>query len=154
MRGLTLTCFAPASATPLWLGAAVLFAPRARGIPKQFLASVELRDLELEAQYAEIRRSLALYRDESPCEPGQGQVRCPSCTTMCSDDDASCSCGQFLHGHHVFTCPDCSTVVPRDARDCGECGSAFWSPVNPPQASLTKDMVRQYLVQAERSGIP
>lgn len=145
VRGLTLV--GPVPLGPAWLLAAggASFGPRLRAIPKKHLTSVELRDLELEAQYEQIRVALERYADPTPPPLFEGQVNCPSCSTVCSDEDPACGCGTFLHFHQIFTCPGCHSVVERDARDCAACGATFWSPVNPPRSGITEKMVADYL---------
>ncbi|HEX9708388.1 MAG TPA: hypothetical protein VGB42_00195 [Candidatus Thermoplasmatota archaeon] len=145
MRGLTLSGHAPLAPARLLPVLAGSFGPRLRAPPKQSLASVPLRDLELEAQYEQIRVALARYADASPPPLFDGQVSCPSCSTVCSEEDPACICGTFLHFHQVFTCPGCHTVVARDDRDCTACGASFWSPVNPPRSAITEGMVADYL---------
>jgi hypothetical protein len=122
-----------------------------RGPSKEDLARVPLRDLALEAQYAEIREALGRYKDEAPAEPQGGEVKCGRCGTICAEDAPVCGCGNFLHFHRIFTCPDCATQVEREARDCNRCGSRFWSPVNPPFGEITDRMVSEYLERVQES---
>lgn len=152
VRGLTLTGQTPLPPAWLLLTAGASLGGRARPRAKESLASVELRDLALEAQYEEIRIALARYADPTPAPILDGQVSCPSCSTVCSDEDPTCGCGTFLHFQHVFTCPGCHTVVGREARDCMECGSSFWSPVNPERSAITDTMVAQYLDKRRVEG--
>lgn len=137
----------------LLLAGPVLGAASPRPIPKQALTHVPLRDLALEAQYAEIREALTRYREEEEpaAAPPDGQTRCRQCGTVAPEERVRCPCGNFLHAHRVFTCPDCTKVVPKEARDCGQCGAAFWSPVNLPEHALTDGMVHDYIESLERS---
>jgi len=152
-RGLTLR--GAILAEPASPGAALvlstLVAAPPRGPSKERLTRVPLRDLELEAQYTEIREALRRYSDEAPPEPQSGEVKCGKCGSICSEEVPSCPCGNFLHFHQIFTCPDCSRLLERDARDCNGCGSRFWSPVNPPFGEITQQMVSDYLEQFERN---
>jgi hypothetical protein len=145
VRGLTLLGQPPLPGARLLALVAASFGPRLRAIPKTTLATVELRDLELDAQYEQIRIALARYADPTPAPLFEGQLNCPNCSSVCSDEDPACGCGTFLHFHQIFTCPGCHTVVGRDARDCDACGASFWSPVNPPRSSITEKMVADYL---------
>lgn len=151
VRGLTLAGRTPLGTARMLAIVGASFGPRLRAIPKDSLTTVELRDLELEAQYEQIRVALARYADPTPAPLFEGQVNCPECSTVCSEDDPACGCGTFLHFHQIFTCPGCHTVVERDARDCAACGASFWSPVNPPRSSITEKMVADYL-ERKRAG--
>lgn len=154
-RGLTLSrrLRRPSPPAILLLSGPVLGAIALRPIPKQALTHVPLRDLALEAQYAEILEALTRYRQEEEQEAAaqDGQSKCRQCGTIAPEERVRCPCGNFLHAHRIFTCPDCSKVVPRQARDCVQCGAAFWSPVNPPEQALTDDMVHDYIEGLERS---
>ncbi len=145
VRGLTLSGQPPLAPARLLAVAGTALGPRLRAVPKESLTSVQLRDLELEAQYEQIRIALARYADSTPPPLFDGQVNCPACSTVCAEEDPACGCGTFLHFHQIFTCPGCHTVVERDARDCMDCGASFWSPVNPPRSSVTGRMVDDYL---------
>jgi len=112
-----------------------------------------LRDLALEAQYTEIREALKRYADQAPAKPQSGEVQCGECGNICSEEEPLCLCGKFLHFHQIFTCPQCSSLLERDARDCLSCGSRFWSPVNPPSGEITERMVSDYLERFERTGM-
>ena len=151
-RGLTLSGRAPKGAGPRALVAQVAVASllTPRQVAKDSLARVPLRDLALEAQYAEIREALTRYREPQARDAADGELKCKRCGAITPEETARCACGNFLHAHRIFTCPGCAKVVPRDARDCGACGAAFWSPVNPPERALTEDMVSEYLERTER----
>ncbi len=133
----------PAAALLLLGPIAGIAAPRA--IPKDELSRVPLRDLALDAQYAEVRAALERYREPVDKAGAEGEARCRSCGEAAPEDHPRCSCGAFLHAHLVFTCPSCAKVVARDSRDCLRCGAAFWSPVNPPEHAVTESMVAEYL---------
>jgi hypothetical protein len=139
------------SARALPLIAAAVITPRA--ISKNDLARVSLRDLALEAQYAEVREALARYREPEDAGAPDGAVKCRSCGTLAPDEAPRCSCGAFLHLHLLYTCPSCTRVVARDARDCERCGASFWSAVNPPDHAVTDAMVREYLDAFGKSGL-
>lgn len=152
-RRLTLSARALAPHPSMILLGPALGAITPRSIPKQSLARVPLRDLELEAQYAEVREALARYREpEGPAVP-DGATKCHDCGTLSPEDIPRCSCGAFLHLHLLFTCPSCSRVVARDARDCNGCGSSFWSAINPPSHTVTDAMVREYMDTFSKSGL-
>jgi hypothetical protein len=123
-----------------------------RAVAKERLTRVPLKDLALEAQYAEVKEALARYREPDSPTPQEGEVRCRSCGKVSGEDTTHCPCGTFLHHHRVFTCPSCAKVVDREARDCGRCGAAFWSPVNPPASAVTDAMVAEYMVGLEGAG--
>lgn len=152
MRGLTIS--QPPDIGP-WQGARFsaflsLAVAAPRNVRKDSLTHVPLRDLALEQQYDEIRKDLERYREPITASPQDGETQCNRCGAIQPDEIPRCDCGTFLHFHRVFTCPGCSNLVPRDARDCGRCGSAFWSPVNPPQSEVTDSMVQEYLNGLER----
>ncbi len=109
------------------------------------LTQVPLRDLALEAQYAEIREALAKYSPAKEPEAAEGENQCRKCGVVAPEARALCECGEFLHASQIFTCPSCTRVVPRESRDCDGCGASFWSPVNPPETALTDEMVGAYL---------
>ncbi len=147
MRGLTLNGRSPARRAHdvlLVLGPlSGALAPR--NVKLERLTQVPLKDLELEAQYAEIRESLKRYSSEEDAEAAEGENPCRSCGVVSPEERALCECGAFLHAAKVFTCPSCTRVVGRDSRDCQGCGASFWSPVNPPASGLTEEMVSTYL---------
>lgn len=151
-RGLTLSGRAPLHAarpsTLLLCTVAGLLTPRQ--IPKETLTRIPLRDLALEAQYAEISEALSRYREPEATDPAEGELKCRACGRLTPEETPRCECGNFLHAHRIFTCPGCSKVVAREARDCMACGAAFWSPVNPPEQALTEAMVSEYLERNER----
>lgn len=136
----------------LLLGVATLAAVTPRSVSKGDLSRVPLRDLALEAQYAEVREALARYREPEPTTPPDGALKCRACGTLMPEDLPTCSCGAFLHRHLLFTCPSCTRVVARDARDCERCGAAFWSAVNPPDHAVTDAMVAEYMDAFAKSG--
>ncbi len=109
------------------------------------LTQVPLKDLALDAQYAEIREALAKYSAEEGVQAADGENQCGRCGQVFPEERALCQCGAFLHASKVFTCPSCTRVVGRESRDCGGCGASFWSPVNPPESALTEEMVGTYL---------
>lgn len=154
MRGITLSGRSRRAQRPTILltslSASGIITPRT--LPKERLAHVPLRDLALEQQYAEVKEALARYREPDNPVPQEGEVRCRSCGKVSGEDTTHCECGTFLHLHRVFTCPSCSKVVDREARDCGRCGAAFWSPVNPPASAVTDGMVAEYLEGYERAN--
>jgi hypothetical protein len=130
--------------------ASALVTPRA--IPKGDLSRVPLRDLALEAQYAEVRAALARYREPEPDTPPEGAVKCGNCGTMSPDEVPTCSCGAFLHLRMLFVCPSCTRVVAREARDCDGCGASFWSAVNPPEHAVTDAMVAAYMDAMQKAA--
>ena len=152
-RRITLSARArrPSAAVVLLAPAVGVVAPRT--IPKRELAHVPLRDLELEAQYAEVLEALARYREPESATPPEGATKCHKCGTLSPEDLPRCSCGAFLHLHLLFTCPSCSRVVQRDARDCNGCGASFWSAINPPSHAVTDAMVREYMDAFSKSGL-
>jgi ribosomal protein S14 len=152
-RRLTLSGRAPhvLSAAFLLLPAAAIVTPRA--IPKNDLSRVPLRDLALEAQYAEVKEALQRYREPEDPTPPEGATRCGTCGTLSPEDLPRCPCGAFLHRHLLYTCPSCTRVVARDARDCNRCGTAFWSAVNPPDLAVTEDMVAEYMDAFSKSDL-
>ena len=152
-RRLTLSARARTSPPFLLLMAPGLSIVTPRPIPKGDLSRVSLRDLELEAQYAEVREALARYREPESETPPEGASKCKSCGTVASEDLPRCECGAFLHLHLLFTCPSCTRVVARDARDCTRCGASFWSAINPPDHAVTDAMVAEYMDAFSKSGL-
>lgn len=136
--------------TALSIPDALIVTPRA--IPKGELSRVPLRDLALEAQYAEVREALARYREPEPSTPPEGASKCTRCGTLAPEELPTCSCGAFLHRHRLFTCPSCTRVVAREARDCDRCGASFWSAVNPPDHAVTDSMVAEYMAGFSKSS--
>ena len=151
-RRITLSGRARPRAAALVLRAPSLFMIMPRTVSKGDLSRVPLRDLELEAQYAEVREALARYREPEPPTAPDGALKCTRCGTLSPEDLPTCSCGAFLHRHLLFTCPSCTRVVARDARDCERCGATFWSAVNPPDPSVTDTMVADYMDAFAKSG--
>jgi hypothetical protein len=141
----------PSAGLLLAVPAMAIVAPRT--IPKGDLSRVPLRDLALEAQYAEVREALARYKEPEPAGVPDGALKCGSCGTLSPDDLPTCSCGTFLHRHLLFTCPSCTRVVARDARDCDRCGASFWSAVNPPDRAVTDSMVAEYVDSFSKSDV-
>jgi len=147
VRGLTLNGRSPRRrAVPVFLILGPVSGALApRNVRMEQLTQVPLRDLALEAQYAEIREALAKYSAPKDAGAGEGESECAKCGKVSPEALALCECGAFLHAARVFTCPTCTGIVAREARDCEGCGASFWSPVNPPESALTNKIVGAYL---------
>ena len=102
---------------------------------KEELLSYECVDLELEAQYKDVRRQLNEYdRSREPEVRGKWNRVCSECGYVNHERHRYCeSCGctlveQVVHDvDHV--CPKCRTSVAKHVRECHECGARFWSPI-------------------------
>jgi hypothetical protein len=102
---------------------------------EQCLEFVRYKDLELEAQYKDIRRQLNEYdRSREPEVRGKWNRVCGECGYVNHERHRYCeSCGCTLTEKHVgevvHVCPKCRMTVAKHVRECGECGARFWSPI-------------------------
>jgi YgiT-type zinc finger domain-containing protein len=101
---------------------------------KSDLLSYRTVDLELEAQYKDVRRQLNEYdRSREPEVRGRWNKVCGECGYVNHERHRFCeSCGHDLVEETVevlHICPKCRTSVPRHVRECPECGARFWSPI-------------------------
>jgi len=90
-------------------------------------------DLELEAQYRDVRRQLDDYEHSRDPEPhGKWNRVCGECGYINHERFRSCeSCGSPMVHESApeCRCPQCSAPVEMSARECARCGSRFWSPI-------------------------
>ena len=102
---------------------------------KEQLLTYECVDLELEAQYKDVRRQLNEYdRSREPEVRGKWNRVCGECGFVNHERHRYCeSCGVTLvqmAAHEVeHVCPKCRTSVSKHVRECPECGARFWSPI-------------------------
>jgi hypothetical protein len=109
--------------------------PRARSpVRKGDLLRYRTVDLELEAQYRDVKLQLEEYEKSREHEPsGKWNKVCGTCGFVNHEDFRYCeSCGTSLvceQTEESCVCPACSAPVGRDAQECLGCGSRFWSPI-------------------------
>jgi hypothetical protein len=91
-------------------------------------------DLELEAQYKDVRRQLNEYdRSRQPVAKGRWNRVCGECGYINHERHRFCeSCGCTLVEKTlevVHVCPKCRTELEKHSRECCHCGASFWSPI-------------------------
>jgi hypothetical protein len=101
---------------------------------KKELLSYRCVDLELEAQYKDVRRQLNEYdRSREPEVKGKWNKVCSECGYLNHERHRFCeSCGCSLTDttwEVIHLCPKCRTTLNARARECYECGARFWSPI-------------------------
>ena len=103
-------------------------------LQKSDLISYRTVDLELEAQYKDVRRQLNEYdRSREPEAKGRWNKVCGECGYVNHERHRFCeSCGCDLVEEVILVvhiCPKCRTTVAKHVRECNECGAEFWSPI-------------------------
>jgi hypothetical protein len=103
-------------------------------VQKQDLVSVQCVDLELEAQYKDVRRQLNEYdRSREQEVRGKWNKICGECGYINHERHRFCeSCGCTLVEELyvvVHVCPKCRSELAEHTRECNECGARFWSPI-------------------------
>jgi hypothetical protein len=108
---------------------------RSKGRPhKEQLLSFRCVDLELEAQYRDVRQQLDEYdRSREPEVRGKWNSVCPQCGYINHErhrycESCGCSLGSEL-GEVVHICPSCRASIAKHDRECHVCGARFWSPI-------------------------
>ena len=101
---------------------------------KDSLLQYRTVDLELEAQYRDVKLQLEEYeRSREHLPSGRWNRVCDGCGYVNHEDFRDCeSCGTSLVCDGLeesCLCPVCSAPVDRGSQDCAGCGSRFWSPI-------------------------
>jgi hypothetical protein len=101
---------------------------------KEDLVTVRCVDLELEAQYKDVRRQLNEYdRSREPEVRGKWNKVCGECGYINHERHRFCeSCGCTLVVETVeivHVCPKCGTELGKHSQECTHCGARFWSPI-------------------------
>jgi len=101
---------------------------------KDSLLQYRTVDLELEAQYRDVKQQLEEYERSRERQPsGKWNRVCGGCGYVNHEDFRYCeSCGTSLvcaDLEESCLCPVCSARVDRESHECTGCGSRFWSPI-------------------------
>jgi predicted RNA-binding Zn-ribbon protein involved in translation (DUF1610 family) len=99
-------------------------------IPKLRLTSEEkLELLEERLLLGEISEgTFHELKDKLESELEAVRFQCPCCARFISDEDESCECGAIFSDEEIgnaMVCPECSSLVSKDAVACESCGVRF-----------------------------